>query len=66
VIGDAVNVAARLQEACRERGVDVLASRTVRDAMDEPGGNESLQALGSMQLRGRSTSLDVYTLSESA
>ena len=65
VIGDAVNIAARLQEACRARGVDVLVSQTVREALKTESRTSNLSALGSMNIRGRSGTLDVYTIPES-
>jgi adenylate cyclase len=66
VIGDAVNIAARLQEACRDRGVDVLVSQSVCEALGTDSRAANLSALGSMKIRGRSGTLDVYTIPESA
>lgn len=66
MIGDAVNIAARLQEACRERGVDVLASDAVALELEDHVRDQQLTALGEMSLRGRASSLDVYTLSRTS
>jgi class 3 adenylate cyclase len=59
--GDTVNVAARLQEHCKDVGRALLASadliRLVR-----PGSDLVVEALGPTQLRGRATAVDVFAV----
>jgi adenylate cyclase len=62
VIGDAVNIAARLQEACRDRGVDVLVSEAVALELTDHGRDQGLAPLGELPIRGRASALEVYTL----
>jgi adenylate cyclase len=54
VVGDAVNVAARLQELTKSEGVDVLVSETTRVQL---GDAVPLSAPRSLQLRGRAVPL---------
>lgn len=60
VIGDAVNVAARLQQLCRERGASLLASAQTIEAAGLAG-TETV-AEERVRLRGRSEDLQVFTL----
>ena len=67
VVGDTVNVAARLEELTRQLGVRVAASAETIDAAREcEAANESLLAqaheLGARTLRGRPGEIDVWTL----
>ncbi len=61
VVGDAVNEAARLQEAARERGVGVLVSGRTVEAV---GARDGLVHRGTEQLRGRSRPTEVFALAE--
>lgn len=61
VIGDAVNVAARLQQLCAERGHRLLASENAHRLAAEPAGI-GLVHLDSVHLRGRSAPIDVFGL----
>jgi len=61
VIGDAVNVASRLQELCRSGADDVLiSSETFRTAALAPPGSQPSAA--NVPLRGRSRTVDAYHL----
>jgi adenylate cyclase len=62
-IGDAVNVAARLQELTRERGVDLLVSGETRRRM---GDAISLRTAGHVQVRGRAESIECYVVGSDA
>ena len=59
VIGDAVNVAARVEAATRETGDDMLLTGTTRAALlsDVP-----LLSRGSVPLKGKSESVEVYAV----
>ena len=61
-IGDTINVAKRLQEACKDYGQDVLISGDLLNRITLPEGFRS-QALGTMVLRGRSTETQIHTIS---
>lgn len=57
VIGDAVNLAARLEGLCRVYGVDVIASEATRE--QAPG--FVWQALDRVRVKGRASSVSVFT-----
>ena len=63
VLGDVVNVASRLQEACKERGVSVLLSDALVHQAEAEGqaALTTLQALEPLTPRGRRTEVGVYT-----
>jgi adenylate cyclase len=63
VIGDAVNVAARLQELTKTIEAPVLLSEATRRAL--PDGID-LAPCGAIQLRGRTQSLEVYRVAAAA
>lgn len=56
-IGDAVNVAARLQELTKRKGAPILISAATHARI---GGALALVAAGAVELRGRAQPLDVY------
>ncbi len=56
VVGDAVNVAARLQDAARREGVRLLVSRQLADSAGDAGG---LRRLGFVRLPGREGALEL-------
>ncbi len=61
VIGDPVNLAARLQELTPDLGADILMSaETARLA----GEGLALRSLGGVAVRGRAASVEVYTTAE--
>jgi class 3 adenylate cyclase len=63
VIGDAVNVAARLESATKDHGVAVLASRETLDAAAgvEGGPLPAWHEVGSIQVKGRQQPIGVAT-----
>ena len=54
VVGDAVNVAARLQELTKGEGVDVLVSEATRSGLDD---TVALSELRPLRIRGRTVPL---------
>lgn len=60
VIGDAANLAARLQEACKLLGVRVLVSDTVRRLATES--TMKFRLVQRLRLRGREQEEDVYSI----
>jgi adenylate cyclase len=61
-LGDTMNTAARIQQACRDTGCRVLASAALvaRIAALPPGITK--RSLGAMPLRGKATELELYAL----
>ena len=62
VIGDTVNVAARLQQLCRETGCTLLVSETVYDLARRGGVEAPLAMREPVHVRGRSRPIVVYGL----
>jgi class 3 adenylate cyclase len=58
IIGDAVNVAARLCQ--RARAGEMVLSRALKHSLDERGHDINAMALPSMTLRGRTTPIDIF------
>jgi len=63
--GDAVNVAARLQEHCKETGRALLVSADLLRAAD-PAAELVIEALGPTQLRGRVAPINVFAVERAA
>lgn len=59
VIGDAVNVAARVEAATRETGDDVLVAAATRDLLTRP---QPLVSRGDVSLKGKSEPVEVFAL----
>jgi class 3 adenylate cyclase len=59
--GDTVNVAARLQEACKEVGLSLLVSADLLRHV-RPSTNFVVKALGEAQLRGRAATVEVFAV----
>src|SRR5262249_45375540 len=64
VIGDTVNVAARLQELCREARCTLLVSEPAYDLARRGGLDASLTRREPVPLRGRSRPIGIYGLVE--
>lgn len=61
--GDTVNTAARLEQSCKELGVKILFSKSVRQYLTGDL-KERSKALGKKELRGRTEKLEIFTLEE--
>jgi class 3 adenylate cyclase len=59
LLGDTVNVAARLEELNKQHGTRILVSQSTRDACGDLFG---FQSLGSVTVRGRSESVAIFSL----
>jgi adenylate cyclase len=60
VIGDPVNVAARVQDATRDLGERILLTEATRSLLD--GGIDGLDSRGVLELRGKAEPIAVYAL----
>lgn len=63
MIGDTMNTAARIEEACRTTGRDFLASEAVLDAIPRMPAEVRTEALGEIALRGKEGDVSLYALS---
>jgi class 3 adenylate cyclase len=59
LLGDTVNLAARLEQLNKEHGTRILVSQSTRDAC---AGRFAFQPLGSVSVRGRSEHINVFSL----
>ena len=66
LIGDAMNTAARIQQACRETGCDVLASATLLERLSALPPGVTLRALGPLPMRGKERAIELYALETAA
>ena len=62
VIGDAVNLASRLQDLTKEYGASVLISGSTKASVKE---SYELRSLGSIEVRGRQQPVDLYEVVDS-
>ena len=62
LIGDAMNTAARIQQACRETGCAVLASTTLLERLSALPPGVAARALGPLPMRGKERALELYEL----
>jgi adenylate cyclase len=64
-LGDTLNAAARIQQACKELQREFLASADVVSALDLPGDIES-ESLGRIELRGIEDSVELFAMTRFA
>jgi adenylate cyclase len=62
LIGDTMNTAARIQQACRDTGHAVLASAALLDRVAELPAGIVKRTLGALRLRGKEAALDLCAL----
>jgi len=62
LIGESMNIAARIEEACRDTGQDVLASAALIDRIAALPPGVAKRSLGPVKLRGTATELELFAL----
>jgi adenylate cyclase len=65
LLGDVMNTAARIEEACRTTGEDIIASAAVLDGVTLPPG-VAARSLGPMSLRGKAEAIELFALTRAA
>ena len=60
MVGDAVNVASRIQNLNKRFGTDILVSRKTRDGLKD--GDVKLESLGKAELRGKRDGVEIFRL----
>jgi adenylate cyclase len=63
MLGDTMNTAARIEEACRTTGRDVIASSSLLHAIRSLPPDVRAEPLGTMRLRGKQEGIDLFALS---
>ena len=61
-LGDTVNTAARVQEACKTYSRELIISGEVLDKLDLPADNYIVIKLGENKLRGKETPISLYSI----
>jgi adenylate cyclase len=59
LIGDAMNTGARIQQACRETGCDMLASATLLERLSALPPGVTARALGPLPMRGKERAVEL-------
>ena len=59
LVGDAVNLASRIQDLTKEAGADILISATTRATLD---GTVAMKALPAVRVKGRSAEVEVFAV----
>jgi adenylate cyclase len=62
LIGETMNTAARVEQACRDTGHDVLASAALIDRIADLPPGIAKRSLGPVKLRGKATELELFAL----
>ncbi len=66
LIGDTMNTAARIEQACRDTGCRVLASAALLERLAALPAGVAKRTLGSLPLRGKSQAIEIYALEADA
>ena len=66
LLGDTMNTAARIENACRTTGHDYMASRPALPRPEAMPPGVSAESLGPMELRGKETVVDLFALTRLA
>ena len=61
-LGDTMNTAARLQQACRDTGQRVLASAALAELLTALPPGVAMHSIGRLSLRGKESDTEVYAL----
>jgi len=62
LIGDAMNTASRIEQACRDTGCRVLASATLLERLAALPDGVTRRALGPLPMRGKEQAVDLFVL----
>jgi adenylate cyclase len=62
LLGDTMNTAARMQQACRDTGHRVLASAALLDRLSGLPPGIAMRSIGSLRLRGKENAIELYAL----
>jgi adenylate cyclase len=62
LLGDTMNTAARLQQACRDTGQRVLASAALVDRLASLPPGIAKRSVGRLRLRGKENEIEIYVL----
>jgi len=65
-LGDTMNTAARIQQACRETGHRILASAVLVNRLSDLPAGVAKRSVGPLRLRGKESEIAVYALSTTA
>ena len=65
-LGDTMNTAARLQQACRDTGQRVLASATLVNRLVAMPPGIAKRSIGRLRLRGKESEIEIYALAAAA
>jgi adenylate cyclase len=66
LLGDTMNTAARLQQACRDTGDRVLASAALVDRLAALPTGIAKRSIGGLRLRGKESEIELYALAAGA
>ena len=61
-LGDTMNTAARLQQACRDTGQRVLASAALVNCLAAMPPGVAKRSIGRLRLRGKENEIELYAL----
>jgi len=66
LLGDTMNTAARMEQACRDTGHRVLASAALLDRLAALPPGVAKRSIGRLRLRGRESEIQLYALAAAA
>jgi adenylate cyclase len=66
LLGDTMNTAARIQQACRDTGYRVLASAALVDRLAALPAGVAKHSIGNLRLRGKESEVELYALDAEA
>jgi len=60
VIGDTVNIAARLESKTKDAGADILVSKSLYDSVASEFGESRFENVGPVSLKGKTAQIDIF------